>query len=102
MHRRLRGCERVLANALLCADDGACCGLGQLRAGLERVVGFLRGASRGAAVRAGNYIGDYGAESLAPSLGRMTQLTSLDLQSTLRASAAAGLCADACERRLLL
>jgi hypothetical protein len=45
----------------------------------------LRGESRGAAVRAGNRIGDDGAASLAPSLGRMAQLTSLDLGGTLRA-----------------
>ena len=43
----------------------------------------LRGASRGAAVRADN--GIEAAASLAPSLGRMTQLTSLDLSGTLRA-----------------
>ena len=59
-----------------------------LRAGLERVLGVLRGASQGAAVRAGNAIGDEGAASLAPSLLRMTQLTSLDFGGTLRASAA--------------
>ena len=35
-------------------------------------------------------IGAAGAASLAPSLGRMAQLTSLDLIGTLRASAAAG------------
>ena len=40
-------CERVLASAGKCADDGACCGLGWLRAGLERVVGIARGESRG-------------------------------------------------------
>jgi hypothetical protein len=39
-------------------------------------------------VRAGNAIGDEGAASLAPSLLRMTQLTSLDFGGTLRASAA--------------
>ena len=38
-------------------------------------------------MRAGNAIGDAGAASLAPSLGRMTQLTSLDLGGTLRAPA---------------
>jgi hypothetical protein len=52
--------------------------------------GGLRGASRGAAVRADNEFGDDGAASLAPSLGRMAQLTSLNLGGTLRASAAAG------------
>jgi hypothetical protein len=62
-----------------------------LRAGLERVLGVLRGASQGAAVRAGNAIGDEGAASLGPSLGRMTLLTSLDLSCTLRAFSAAAL-----------
>jgi hypothetical protein len=62
----------------------------------------LRGASEGAAVRAGNRIGDDGAASLAPSLGRMTQLTSLDLSGTLRASAGLVLFAGACERRLCM
>ena len=51
------------------------------------VVEGLRGAGRGAAVRAGNLIGDDGAASLAPGLLTMTQLTSLDLGSTLHASA---------------
>ena len=48
------------------------------------MVGVLRGASRGAMVRAGNWIGDNGAASLAPSLGGMTQLTTLNLSGTLR------------------
>jgi hypothetical protein len=39
-------------------------------------------------VRADNQIGADGAASLAPSLGGMTQLKSLDLRGTLRASAA--------------
>ncbi len=38
-----------------------------------------------AAVRAGNSIEAAGAASLAPSLGRMAQLTSLNLSGTLRA-----------------
>ncbi len=38
-------------------------------------------------MRAGNWIGDDGAASLAPSLFRMTQLTSLVLGGTLDASA---------------
>ena len=38
-----------------------------------------------AAVRAGNSIEAAGAASLAPSLGRMAQLTSLNLGGTLRA-----------------
>ena len=46
--------------------------------------GGLRGASRGAAVRAGNGIGDDGAASLAPGLGTLTQLTTLNLGGTLR------------------
>jgi hypothetical protein len=58
----------------------------------------VRGASRGAAARADNYIGAIGAASLAPSLGRMTQLTSLNLCSTLRASAGLALWVGACER----
>ena len=43
----------------------------------------LRGANRGVAVRAGNQTGDDGAASLAPSLLRMAQLTSLNLSGTL-------------------
>ena len=43
-------------------------------------------------MRAENRIGDHAAASLAPSLGRMTQLTSLDLSGTLRASAASWRC----------
>jgi hypothetical protein len=42
-------------------------------------------------VRVDNQIGDAGAALLAPSLGRMTQLTALDLGGTLCASAAAAL-----------
>ncbi len=37
-------------------------------------------------MRAGNAINSAGAASLAPSLSQMTQLTSLDLGGTLRAS----------------
>jgi hypothetical protein len=40
--------------------------------------------------------------NLAPSLGRMTQMTSLDLQCTLRASAALVLWVGACDRRLCM
>ncbi len=40
-----------------------------------------------ARVRADNRIGAAGVASLAPSLGRMAQLTSLDLGRMLRASA---------------
>ena len=50
-------------------------------------------------MHAGNRIGDDGAASLAPSLERMTQLTSLDFSGTLRSSAAAALRAGACECR---
>ncbi len=38
-------------------------------------------------MRAVNLIGDHAAASLAPSLGRMAQLTSLDLGGTLHPSA---------------
>ncbi len=51
-------------------------------------------------MRAVNLIGDDGAASLAPSLGRMAQLTTLDLSSTLRASAGFALWVDDCDRRL--
>jgi hypothetical protein len=51
------------------------------------VVGLAKGRAEGAAMRAGNSIRDDGAASLAPSLGRMAQLTELDLSGTLRASA---------------
>ena len=87
MHLHHLRCEWMLATAGKCADDVACCGLGRMRTGLEQVVGVLRAASRGAAVRAGNEINSAGAASLAPSLRRMTQLTSLDLGGTLCASA---------------
>jgi hypothetical protein len=87
VRRRELRCERMLSNAGGCADDVECCGLGRLRAGLERVVGVLRGASRGAEVRAGNSIGAAGAASLAPSLERMKKLTFLGLGCKLRASA---------------
>jgi hypothetical protein len=50
-------------------------------------------------MRAVNQIGDGGAASLGPILGRMLQLTTLDLSSTLRASAGLVLFAVACERR---
>jgi hypothetical protein len=52
--------------------------------------GVCEGRAEGRRVRAGNRIGAAGAASLGPSLLRMTQLTSLDLNCTLRASAAAG------------
>ena len=62
-----------------------------VRRGAVADVGACEGRAERAAVRADNNIGA-GAESLAPSLGRMTQLTSLDLHCTLRASAASWLC----------
>ncbi len=70
------------------AMHGRCC---VLRAGADArgaVAGGrgLRGASRGAAVRAVCQI-----DAVAPSLGRMSQLTSLDLCGTLHASVAAAL-----------
>ena len=55
----------------------------RLCARLQRVVGFASGEPRGG-LRAGNRIGDGGAASLAPSLERMAQLTSLNLGGTLR------------------
>ena len=87
MHRRQLRCENA-GNALmmLCVW-----GWGGLRAGLQRVVRLATGRAEGAAVRAGNQIGDDGAASLAPSLGRMTRLTELKLSGTLRASVAAAL-----------
>ena len=81
-------CERVLANAGYAWIKMGPVGWGRLWAGLQRVVGVCEGATRGAAVRAANEIQAAGAASLAPSLGGMTQLTSLDLGGTLRASAA--------------
>ena len=74
-------CERLLASAgcawMMCVAGGVV-ELGAVAGGWG-----LRGAIRVAAVRAGNYIEDDGAASLAPSLGRMAQLTSLDLSCTL-------------------
>ncbi len=86
MHARQLRCERLLANA------GNVLMMLRVRYGVvacEAVAngGGLRGVRRGAAMRAGNGIGDDGAASLAPSLGRMTQLTTLDLSGTLRESA---------------
>jgi hypothetical protein len=78
VHARQLRCEWVPANA------------GSVLMML-RVAPGLRAAFREAAVHADNAIGDDGAASLAPSLGRMTQLTSLNLNRTLRACAAAAL-----------
>ena len=64
-------------------DDDGFCGLRPLRAGRSGWVGVMRGASRGAAVRADNWVSAAGAASLAPSLGGMTQLTTLNLSGTL-------------------
>ena len=91
--------ERVFAsagNAPMMLRAAGCSGFGR---GCRGWLGLLRGASRGAAERAVNSIGEDGTASLAPSLERMTQLTELDLSGTLRASGAAVLGADACERR---
>ncbi len=91
VHRHELRCEGLLANAG--------CAWMMLRAGAVvrgAVAGDqwgLRAAtrSRAAAVRAGNQIGDDGAASLAPSLRWMTQLTSLDLNSTLVCIGSVGL-----------
>ena len=82
-------CERVLTNAG-CAWMVCAVGWGGCERGCSGWWG-LRGASRGAAVRAGNDIRADGAASLAPSLEGMTQLTLLSLGGTLRASATAAL-----------
>jgi hypothetical protein len=79
------------ASAASCAVGGCLCvrvwaGGGCVR-GCSGWRGFGRGEPRGGDAYAGNVIGDGGAASLAPSLGRMAQLTSLDLSRTLRASA---------------
>ena len=89
MHRLQPRFERVVAitgNALMMmrAVGWGGCARGAVAGGWG-----LRGASRGAAVRAENKIGDDGAAFLAPSLLRMTQLTALNLSGTLRASVAA-------------
>ncbi len=78
--------ELVLANAGCALMMLRAAGLGGCARGRGGWWG-LRGASRGAAGRAGNVIHSAGAASLAPSLERMMQLTSLDLGGTLRASA---------------
>ena len=84
MHLQQLRCERALANAG-CAlmMMGAVGWRAVARGGCSGWWG-LRGACRGAAVRAGNRIEDGGAASLAPSLGRMAQLTTLNLSGTLR------------------
>jgi len=102
VHRRQLCWERVLANAGCAWMMLHAVGWGGLRAGLQRVVRLATGRAEGAAVRAGNKIGDDGTASLAPSLARMEQLTSLSLTCTLRASAAAALSAGGCERRLCM
>jgi hypothetical protein len=97
VHRLGLRCGWVLANAgcamMMCVVGRGGCA--------RRCRGWwgLRGAGRGAALRADNQIRADGAASLAPSLGRMTQLTSLNLCSTLRASAGLALWVGACERR---
>ena len=84
MHARQLRCERVLANADSVLMMLRVAGWGGCVWGCSEWWG-LGGADRGAAMRAGNDIGDDGTASLAPSLGRMAQLTSLDLSGTLRA-----------------
>jgi hypothetical protein len=63
-------------------------------------VGACEGRAEGRRMRAVNLIGAAGAAWLAPSLLIMTQLTSLDLYCTLRASAGLALRVDDCDRRL--
>ena len=79
--------ERVLANAGCALMMLRAVGLGAVVHGAAAGGGGLRGAGRGAAVHAGNRIRAGWAASLAPRLLRMTQLTSLNLRGTLRASA---------------
>jgi hypothetical protein len=83
--------ERVLANAGCALMMLRAVGWGGCARGRRGWVGVLRAASRGAAGCAGNEINSAGARALAPTLGKMTQLTSLDLSGMLRASA--GSCA---------
>ncbi len=92
------GCSRVLASAGNALMMLRAVGWGGWARGCSGRWG-LRGASGGAVVRADNRIEADGAASLAPSLGRMAQLTTLDLSCTLRASAGLVLFAGACERR---
>ena len=90
MHLQQLRCERVLAtagNALMMMGAvgwGSC---------MRRCSWWW--VCRGAAVCADNAFGDDGAMALAPSLLRMTQLTSLDLHCMLRASAGLALWAEA-------
>ena len=67
MQRGQLRCERLLANAGCAWMMLRAAGWGRLRTGLERVVGIRRGASRGAAVRAVNAIGEDGAALLRSS-----------------------------------
>ena len=62
----------------------------------------LRGASRGAAVRADNDIEAAGAASLAPSLALMAQLTSRDLGDNALGDAGAASLAPSLARITLL
>ncbi len=91
MHLWQLRCELVLVNAGHAWMMLRVAGWGGCSQGCSGWWGFCEGRAEGAAVRAGNYIGEAGAASLAPSLVRMTQLTTLDLFRTLRASAAAAL-----------
>ncbi len=82
-------CERMLANAGCAWMLLRAVGLGGCARGCSYLWDFAR-------VRADNQIEAAGVALLAPSLGRMAQLTSLGLSGTLRASA---LQAGACECR---
>ncbi len=79
------GCERVLASAgntvmMLWAVG---CGLRVVGRGVVPGGGACEGRAEGRRVRADNGIEAAGAASLAPSLERMAQLTTLDLGGTL-------------------
>ena len=90
------------ASAASCAVSGCmrtpavrrCCVLWAGAVACRAVAGSgdCEGAGRGAAVRAGNRIGDDGAASLAPSLLMMTQLTSLNLYGALMRIGDRGCC----------
>ncbi len=93
-------CERVLANAGNALMMMHAVGWGGCVRGAVAGDGACEGRAEGRRMRADNRIEAAGAASLAPSLGRMTQLTSLDLYCTLRASAGLALFVDDCDRRL--
>jgi hypothetical protein len=81
-------CERVLATAgnalmMLCLWAGA------VVRGAVAGGGACEGRAEWRRMPAGTFFGAAGAASLAPSLERMAQLTSLNLNGTLHASGAA-------------